>query len=197
MYHFVEPSQNQKGDINLNASIKVIDRGTGAVVDIYSDDGGTPIANNIAIPDEDTGYYSFYVDDGTYHVDTYRDSLATDFYYRIEDYPMIGSALELSSPVTSQSGTTYTFDIDDENTVVQFTSATAVTATIPPNSSVAFNVGCFIELHQGSSGTVTIAAGSGVTLESYNNLTDLAGQGAVAGLRKVATDAWRLTGAIA
>lgn len=99
--------------------------------------------------------------------------------------------------VTQQTGTSYTFDIDDANSVVEFDNASAITVTIPPNASVAFPVGTFIEIHQIDAGTVTVAAGSGVTLLSRGSLVDLAGQEAVAGIRKVATDTWRLTGDIA
>ena len=102
-----------------------------------------------------------------------------------------------SVAVTQQTGTGYTFVLGDANSVVEFDNAAAITATIPPNADVAFPVGTFIELHQVDAGVVTVAAGSGVTLLSRDSLVDLAGQEAVAGIRKVAADTWRLTGDIA
>lgn len=108
-----------------------------------------------------------------------------------------GGSSGSSVSVTQQAGTSYTFDIGDANSVVEFDNASAITVTIPPNASVAFPVGTFIEIHQIDAGTVTVAAGSGVTLLSRGSLVDLAGQEAVAGIRKVATDTWRLTGDIA
>ena len=89
-----------------------------------------------------------------------------------------------------------TFALADANNVVQYNSATAGTATVPPNSSVAFPVGTAIEVHQIGAGELTIAAGSGVTLNSRNG-TDTAGQYAIAVLRKTATDTWVLGGDVA
>lgn len=102
-----------------------------------------------------------------------------------------------ASKVNSQSGTTYTFDFIDTTNVVEFTNGSAVTATIPTNASKSFPVGTVIEIHQGGAGTVTIAAAGGVTLQSRGGLTGTAGQYAIAAIRKVATDTWRLTGDIA
>ena len=52
--------------------------------------------------------------------------------------------------INTQSGTSYTFQLTDavsnSNTLVQFTSASQVTATIPLNSSVAFPVGTQIDI---------------------------------------------------
>lgn len=62
------------------------------------------------------------------------------------------------------SAASYTFGWDDQNQVTEFTSATAVTATIPPNSSVAYPIGAIIRLSQQGAGVVTVAAGAGVTV---------------------------------
>ncbi len=106
-------------------------------------------------------------------------------------------ALVEGATVSEETGTTYTFDLADSGTVIEFNNASAITATIPPNSSVAFPIGTWIELHQKGAGTLTVAAGSGVTLQSRGLLTDTAGQYAIAGIRKVATNTWRLTGDLA
>jgi hypothetical protein len=47
----------------------------------------------------------------------------------------------LSLTVTSQSGTSYTAVLADAGTHLRFTSASAVTFTVPPNSSVAYPIG--------------------------------------------------------
>lgn len=99
--------------------------------------------------------------------------------------------------VNSQSGTTYTSVIGDANNYIRFTSASAVTFTIPANASVAYPVGTSIELEQAGAGTVTIDPDSGVTINSRGGLLDTAGQYAIAGLKKVATNTWTLTGDIA
>jgi hypothetical protein len=102
------------------------------------------------------------------------------------------------SPATinAQSGTTYTLVLADAQNIVELTNASAITLTVPPNASVAFPVGTVIELHQGGAGDVTVAAGVGVTLNSRGSAFDLAGIHAIAALRKVAINTWRLTGDI-
>ena len=71
-----------------------------------------------------------------------------------------------SVPATTQSGTTYTLVLSDAGEVVECTSATAVTLTVPPNASVAFPTGTLVMVHQYGAGQVTLAPGAGVTLRS-------------------------------
>jgi hypothetical protein len=99
--------------------------------------------------------------------------------------------------LNAQTGTTYTLVLTDAQKAVTLTNASAITLTIPANGSVAFPTGTAIELHQGGAGTVTVTAGGGVTLQSRGSAVALAGQYAIALLRKVASDTWRLTGDIA
>ena len=69
--------------------------------------------------------------------------------------------------INAQTGTTYTFVLGDaNNTLVTASNASAITVTVPPNSSVAYPVGAILQLAQGGAGQVTIAAGSGVTITS-------------------------------
>lgn len=101
----------------------------------------------------------------------------------------------LGSPVTTQSGTSYTAVLGDANTYIQFTNGSPITFTIPLNSSVAFPVGTVIEIEQNGAGALTVAPVSGsVTINSRGADLVLAGQYAVAALKKVATDTWTLTG---
>ncbi len=101
------------------------------------------------------------------------------------------------SDITTQTGTTYTLVLTDANKVIQFTNAGSITLTIPTNATVQFPIGTLIELHQTGTGTVVVTAAGGVTLLSRASLVSLAGQEAVAAIRKVATNTWRLTGDIA
>jgi hypothetical protein len=96
--------------------------------------------------------------------------------------------------ISTQSGTSYTGVLADANTYVRFTSASAVAFTVPPNSSVAYPVGTEITIEQAGAGALTVTAGSGVTINSRGADLVLAGQYAVATLKKVATDTWILTG---
>ncbi|WP_336802512.1 hypothetical protein [Kaistia sp. MMO-174] len=94
----------------------------------------------------------------------------------------------------TQTGTTYTLVLSDKGKVVEMNNASANTLTVPPNSSVAFPVGSWIDLRQLGAGQTTIAAGSGVTIRSYGTKLKLTGQYAGATLVKRSTDEWTLDG---
>lgn len=90
----------------------------------------------------------------------------------------------------------YTLALSDEGKLIRMNTSAAGTVTIPPASSVAFTMGAAIAVAQVGAGQTTIAAGSGVTLQSYGSATKLAGQYAAAQLYKTATDGWLLVGNI-
>lgn len=96
--------------------------------------------------------------------------------------------------INSQTGTTYTLVLDDRGKLIELTNSSAITLTVPPNSSVALPIGTKIAIAQGGAGTVSVAQGAGVTVKSQGSATDLNGQDAMATLVKVATDTWRLEG---
>ena len=69
--------------------------------------------------------------------------------------------------INAQTGTTYTFALTDaNNTLVTASNASAITVTIPPNSSVAYPVGTVLNFAQTGAGQTTITQGSGVTITS-------------------------------
>jgi hypothetical protein len=81
----------------------------------------------------------------------------------------------------------------DAGTLVEMNSASALTWTIPPNSSVAFPIGTIVESSQMGAGQVTITAGAGVTIRTASSLTTRA-QYSTVSVRKRATDEWVLSG---
>jgi hypothetical protein len=95
---------------------------------------------------------------------------------------------------TVLAGTSYTLALSDAATVVEFTSASATTVTVPPNLSVAFPVGSVIELLQHGTGQLTLAPGAGVTIRSTGGLLSARTQYSSLALRKRATDEWVLAG---
>jgi len=99
-------------------------------------------------------------------------------------------------PVVAKTAA-YTLALTDAGSAVEVTSASAVSVTVPPNSSVAFPVGTVIEVAQLGTGQVTIAPGSGVTINSPGSLTKTRTQYSSASLRKRGTDAWLLVGDLA
>lgn len=115
----------------------------------------------------------------------------------------LGSSIDTSlftvaTKVTTndQTGTTYTLVIGDAGKAVTFNNASAVTLTIPTNSSVAFPTGTRIDLIQLGAGQVTVG-GSGVTIYSKGSAKKITGQYSAATLIKTATDTWVLVGDIA
>lgn len=96
-------------------------------------------------------------------------------------------------PIVAQTAD-YTLVLTDAGKVVEVDSGSARTVTVPPNASVAFPVGTIVEVCQVGAGTVTVAAGSGVTVRQAGAL---AGQWATVSLRKRATNEWVLTGELA
>jgi hypothetical protein len=90
----------------------------------------------------------------------------------------------------AQTGTTYTLVLTDVAKVVSLSNASAITLTVPENSSVAFPNGTQILLYQGGAGQVTISPAGAVVIRSQGTKLKLYGQYAVAGLLKVATDEW-------
>jgi hypothetical protein len=97
--------------------------------------------------------------------------------------------------LNSQSGTSYTFVLADAySKTVQFTNGSAITATIPPNSSVAYPIGSVITVMQWGAGTVTVAPGSGVTLRGDGSKFKTNAQYAIATVMKMASDEWVMFG---
>lgn len=98
--------------------------------------------------------------------------------------------------INAQTGTTYTFVLGDAGNSCTFANASAVTVTVPPNSSVAFPVGTQIDIAATGAGQVTLAQGSGVTINSEDSKKKLTKQYSGGTLVKTATDTWLLMGSI-
>jgi hypothetical protein len=110
-----------------------------------------------------------------------------------QPYQLLSGSLVPANPQVDN----YTLALDDAGQAIDVTKGSAVSVTVPPNASVPFPVGTVIEVSQLGAGTVSIAPGDGVTINSLGDSLDLAGQYAVATLRKLAADTWLLAGALA
>jgi len=97
-------------------------------------------------------------------------------------------------PQNAQTGTTYTLVLADGGKLVEMNNASANTLTVPPNSSVALPVGTQILVVQTGAGQTTLAAGSGVTINSKDGNLKLSAQWCAATLIKRATDTWVAVG---
>jgi hypothetical protein len=98
--------------------------------------------------------------------------------------------------LNAQTGTTYTLALTDAGNVCEFSNASAVTVTVPPNSSVAFPVGTQIDVMAGGAGKVTFAQGSGVTIKSMFSFKSLSAQEAGGTLIQMSANVWRLMGSL-
>lgn len=106
------------------------------------------------------------------------------------------STIVAGRTINAQTGTSYTFVIGDRLKIVTLNNSSAITLTIPPNSSVAFDVGTSIDIIQLGSGQVTVAGGSGVTVNSTPTLK-LRAQYSVGSCLKIATNQWIFMGDLA
>lgn len=91
----------------------------------------------------------------------------------------------------------YTLVLTDSGKHIYHSDATAYAHTIPPNSSVAFDIGTVVSWVNAGSGVITITQGAGVTIRRAG--TGTAGNVAVAqyGVAtaiKTATDTWYVSG---
>lgn len=110
------------------------------------------------------------------------------------------TALEDTAAVVTANLQTasYTLVLTDAGKVVEMNSASATTVTVPPNSSVAFPIGTVIEVGRLGAGSVTLVAGSGVTIRiPTGSSLILRAQYSTVGLRKRAADEWVASGDLA
>ena len=108
------------------------------------------------------------------------------------------NAAALVAPLAINTQTaSYTLVLADAGKAVLMNVGSANNLTIPPNSSVAFDVGTQIVITMIGAGVTTIVDGSGVTTNSKDNKAAIDGQYASVSLIKTATDTWLVTGALA
>ena len=96
--------------------------------------------------------------------------------------------------INAQTGTTYTTVLTDDGKLITCSNASAISVTIPPNSSVAYGIGTQLNFAQLSTGQVTLVAGAGVTLNSSGTKLKLKDQYSVATCVKTDTNTWFVVG---
>ena len=97
------------------------------------------------------------------------------------------------TPIVQKTASYTLSALTERDSLIEVSSASAVTVTVPPNSSVAYPVGTSIDILQTGAGQITVAAGSGVTINATPGLK-LRTQWSGATLFKRATDTWVLYG---
>ncbi len=102
--------------------------------------------------------------------------------------------------LNTQTGTTYTFVLADNGKLVTLSNASAITATVPTNASVAYATGAIINIQQIGAGQVTIVGDTGVTITSTGataTTPKTRAQYSAASIIKTGTDSWTVIGDIA
>jgi hypothetical protein len=112
--------------------------------------------------------------------------------------------LDLRSSIASAAGlipnvqtVSYTLVLTDVAKCIVMNSASAVNLTIPPNSSVAFQVGVVITWYGLGAGLITFVPGAAVTIEKSSTTLVTRAQFAFGGIWQRAANTWVLWGDVA
>lgn len=106
----------------------------------------------------------------------------------------INGMVRQNTQISTNTATAKTLVIGDHGKLLQLNNGSAITLTVPPNSSVAFPIGAEVTIVQKGAGQVTITAGSGVTLYAADSELKTRVQYSSAVLTKIATDTWLVAG---
>jgi hypothetical protein len=106
----------------------------------------------------------------------------------------IGTSI-INLTANAQTGTTYSPILTDNGKLITLDNANPITLTVAPNSTYAFAIGAQVNIQAIGAGQVTVAAGSGVTVNGTG--TKLRVQWSAATLVKMGTDSWTLIGDLA
>ena len=197
MFHWFGVVQNTRGDALASWQVGLVDVSTEDVVDIFADENSTAIASvsgvaNRAVADEN-GNYDFFVPNGTYTLQFYN---AAGVFQRSQRFVAMYGA-QNPATVRTETGTAYTLTAADENAVLLFTNAAAITVTLPADVDAAYAVGGGTELHQEGAGQITVVAGAGATVNSADAVDASRAQYSVIGVRKTAANTFKLAGDMA
>lgn len=111
-------------------------------------------------------------------------------------FPHDDTKSDVLRSINFQTGTSYTFALTDSGKYCRFNNSSAITVTIPNNSSVAFIPGTQIDVFQAGAGKVTFSPASGVSVSSFQTFKSLAGLYAAGTLIKTDTNTWDLVGSL-
>lgn len=136
-------------------AISVFNADTGtATVKIQLDDSGTKykMVEVPLLPGETLSYSD---------VDSWRVLSATGL-IKASNTTVFSVATTIAGQVAKSAS--FTFALNEAGCLAVCTSSSAINATLPANSGVAFPMGTFLFVMQGGSGVVTIQGASGVTV---------------------------------
>jgi|TARA_R110000824_G_scaffold234826_2_gene423466 hypothetical protein len=96
-------------------------------------------------------------------------------------------------PIQVETGTARTLTASDQNSIISFTSSSAITVTLPVATSEELNNGFQVRLDRDGTGTLTVVAQSGAAVNSAAGLTARVRYSSVT-IVKTATNVYKLTG---
>ncbi len=94
----------------------------------------------------------------------------------------------------AQTGTTYTLALSDAGKLVTLSNASAITLTVPAETTVVFPTGSRVDIAQLGAGQVTVVGASGVSVDAKDGDDKLAGQYSAATLIYLGSDDWLMIG---
>ena len=98
-------------------------------------------------------------------------------------------------PVVSYNTTNLVLGLGDSSEYLRISGDTAVTVSIPPQSSVAWSADTEIIMEQRAAGQLTLSGGSGVTINKPSSTTAKSKeQYSVIAVKRVSQDVWTLFG---
>jgi hypothetical protein len=92
-----------------------------------------------------------------------------------------------------QAGTSYTLELVDRNSIIEFNNAAEITVTIPSDSSVSFPKGSVLSILQAGDGPVFFEGAEGVTVDATPGLR-LRDKWSSATILKRETNTWVILG---
>jgi|TARA_R110000868_G_scaffold30147_1_gene111884 hypothetical protein len=92
-----------------------------------------------------------------------------------------------------ETGTARTLTASDQNSIISFTSSSAITVTLPVNTTEELNDGFQVRLDRDGTGTLTVVAQAGATVNSAAGLTARVRYSSVT-IVKTAVNLYKLTG---
>lgn len=107
------------------------------------------------------------------------------------------AAMNLPPKAVVVESASFTLTLAHASQIVEVNSASAVSVTVPPDSSLNFPVGYPVDIVAAGTGVVTITPGSGVTIRSAGGLSAVDGQWSAVTLYRRAANEWVLIGALA
>jgi hypothetical protein len=92
-----------------------------------------------------------------------------------------------------ETGTARTLTASDQNSIISFTSSSAITVTLPVTTTEELNDGFQVRLDRDGTGTLTVVAQTGATVNSAAGLTARVRYSSVT-IVKTAVNLYKLTG---